>query len=345
MNIKDKVFSHEIIYNDDSRDGLIRGEIKTNGAILYQIPRASTDDVLKNDELKQVGVYLLINRENKTVYVGQADSRDNGNGLLTRMLETHASEEIDNWNSGYAITSGNPAHILPTELDFLERFFYDEAKKVGRYKVLNAKRPHSKGALKIKMNLTPFIESVVSLLEEVKCYIFTDQDIVPQKEEKIQISEPPKSLDSSYGVVTAGSSVGSTTSDADKSKSKKAKLSQEVIGRTFYLRNTNKNVYAVGVMSDTKSITVRTGATVCQSSSLLNQKGQEHAAAKRQELIDKGVISDFTFVKDYQFSSTTIAASVLLGQSANGITAWKDETGKEMKSYALSTENYKTDIG
>ena len=344
MNIEDKVFSHEIIYLNDSRDGLIRGEIKSNGAMLYQIPRASIDESLKsNDELKQAGVYLLVNRENKTVYVGQADSRDNGNGLIARMIETHSSEEIDNWNFGYAITSGNPAHTLPSELNYLERFFYDEAKKVGRYKVLNAKRPHAKDASKIKMSLGSLIESIAFLLEEIKCDIFIEQNVV----EKTQIPESPKVLDNSDiigsadSAVAAGNTAGvaSNTSDADKSRAKKSQLSQEVIGKTFYLKNVSKSVDAAGVMSDTKSITVKAGATVCQNNSLPNQKGQEHAAAKRQGLIDNGVIVNFSFVKDYQFSSTTIAAAVILGQSANGITAWKDEAGKELKSYALSMGN------
>ena len=346
MNIKDKVFSHEIIYINNSRNGLIRGEIKSNGAMLYQIPRASISETLKdNDELKHAGIYLLVNTDNKTVYVGQADSRDNGNGLLARMIETHSSEEIDNWNFGYAITSGNPAHTLPSELNYLERFFYDEATKVGRYKVINVKRPHAKDVLKIKMSLESLIESIAFLLEEIKCDIFIEQDDIVVK---TQIPETPKVLDNSDisgradSTVTAGTTAGAASADADKSdqsRAKKSQLSQDVIGKTFYLKNANKNVDAAGVMADTKSITVKAGTTVCQNSSLPNQKGQEHAATKRQGLIDSGVIVDFTFVKDYQFSSTTIAAAVLLGQSANGITAWKDDAGKELKSYALSTGN------
>ena len=320
---------------DGLQHGCLRVEVKPQ-IIIYQIERNTINTVSQDPTLKNAGIYLLVNDEKHTLYVGQAIARQNGDGLIDRILEHHASPEIDDWQYAYALTNDTSCFLGYGELCYLEQLFYDEALAFGRYKLLNSKRPTSRGTSSdIKMTLRQYVFYAFFLLENpLMLRIF-----------KPRFPEPPKSLDSSYGVVTAGSSVGSTTSDADKSKSKKAKLSQEVIGRTFYLRNTNKNVYAVGVMSDTKSITVRTGATVCQSSSLLNQKGQEHAAAKRQELIDKGVISDFTFVKDYQFSSTTIAASVLLGQSTNGITAWKDETGKEMKSYALSTENYKTDIG
>ena len=358
MNIKDKVFSHEIIYTDGSSDGIIRAEVKINSVILYQIPRNSTcasseestsaNEIRTYDELKHAGIYLLVNTENKTVYVGQADSRDNGNGLLARMLESHSSEEIDNWNFGYAITSGNPTRLLASELNYLEQFFYDEAKKVRRYKVLNAKRPHSKDALNLRMHMMPFIECVAFLLERIKCDIFIDQSdsgIIKPEGKKTQIPEipeipeTPKVPDYYSDNVASPADAGSDAGKPEKLRSKKSQLSQEVIGKTFYLKNASKNVDAASVMSDTKSITVKTGATVSQNSSLSNQKGQEHAAAKRQELIDNGVIVDFSFVKDYLFSSTTIAAAVLLGQSANGITAWKDGAGKELKSYALSTGN------
>ena len=161
----------------------------------------------------------------------------------------------------------------------------------------------------------------------------------PRFQQKPESHKDIDNSDISGSTVSTATSLDSTASASDKSRAKKSQLSQEVISKTFYLKNASKNVDAAGIMSDTKSITVRTGATICQNSSLSNQKGQEHAAAKRQELIDKGVIVDFKFVKDYQFSSTTIAASVLLGQSANGITAWKDDAGRELKSYALSTEN------
>jgi hypothetical protein len=39
----------------------------------------------------------------------------------------------------------------------------------------------------------------------------------------------------------------------------------------------------------------------------------------------------FAFAKDVEFSSSSTAAGVLQGGGANGLTAWKDATGKTLK--------------
>jgi hypothetical protein len=53
-----------------------------------------------------------------------------------------------------------------------------------------------------------------------------------------------------------------------------------------------------------------------------------HLLAKRQELIDLGVLAlqgrDLAFTQDHTFSSPSTAASVVLGRSANGRLEWKD---------------------
>ena len=60
-----------------------------------------------------------------------------------------------------------------------------------------------------------------------------------------------------------------------------------------------------------------------------------HMLAKRQELIDLGVLaqqgSDHAFTQDYTFSSPSTAACVVLGCSANGRLEWKDAQGRALK--------------
>ena len=314
-------FYATISFLNGSQQGCLQVEVKPQ-IIVYQIERNTISTVENDTNLKNAGIYLLVNDKKHTVYVGQAVKRMNGEGLLARIREPHASPDIDDWQYAYALTSNTEYFLGDSELCYLEQFFYDKAVNSVHYKLLNSKRPTSSGVSQhIAMSLNNYAMYAFFLLENLlKCRIFE-----PMFHKK---PEPDKHLDS-------GDSTYEVGSDTEKSKNKKAQLSHEVVGKTFYLKNVSKNVNATGVMSNTKSITVRAGATVCQNNSLPNQKGQEHAAAKRQELIDNAVIVNFTFAKDYQFSSTTIAASVLLGQSANGITAWKDEMGKELKSYAL----------
>ena len=52
----------------------------------------------------------------------------------------------------------------------------------------------------------------------------------------------------------------------------------------------------------------------------------------RNRLINKGIVStDFVFLNDYIFTSPSLAASVVMGRSANGRTEWKTSDNKNIK--------------
>ena len=57
----------------------------------------------------------------------------------------------------------------------------------------------------------------------------------------------------------------------------------------------------------------------------------------RQKLIDEGVIvakdDYYEFPDDYIFSSPSAAASLVLGRNANGLTEWKQKSGKSLKEF------------
>ena len=57
----------------------------------------------------------------------------------------------------------------------------------------------------------------------------------------------------------------------------------------------------------------------------------------RNDLISKGIIQDFCFVKDYLFNSPSTAAGVVMGRNANGLTEWKTKEGKTLRD-VLSEE-------
>lgn len=56
----------------------------------------------------------------------------------------------------------------------------------------------------------------------------------------------------------------------------------------------------------------------------------------RNELLESEIISDvdgkLVFQNDYLFSSPSAAAAVVMGRSANGLTEWKDSSGRVLKS-------------
>lgn len=52
----------------------------------------------------------------------------------------------------------------------------------------------------------------------------------------------------------------------------------------------------------------------------------------REELIEKEIVKNFEFSEDFIFSSPSLAASFVMGRSANGLTEWKTENGRILKS-------------
>lgn len=60
---------------------------------------------------------------------------------------------------------------------------------------------------------------------------------------------------------------------------------------------------------------------------------QAHSFFKlRSRLIEDGIIDgQYQFVNDYEFSSPSAAAAIVLGRSANGLTEWRTEDGKKLK--------------
>ena len=54
----------------------------------------------------------------------------------------------------------------------------------------------------------------------------------------------------------------------------------------------------------------------------------------RKTLIEKGIVIEksnkLEFVEDFEFSSPSTAAAIILGYSINGRVAWKDSRGKTM---------------
>ena len=91
-------------------------------------------------------------------------------------------------------------------------------------------------------------------------------------------------------------------------------------------------VYATARLLSEKRILVLAGSRISKEDSLLHQKGQEASERLRQELIETGVVDEQerTFNADYEFHSTSSAASVIMGQSANGLTTWKDGAGHKL---------------
>jgi uncharacterized protein with ParB-like and HNH nuclease domain len=82
---------------------------------------------------------------------------------------------------------------------------------------------------------------------------------------------------------------------------------------------------ATGYPTDGDSFVVLAGSDISPD---VTDGFQPNYLKLRNELIDNGVIEDNQFTRDYQFSSTSAAAAVILGRSANGRKEWTKLDGR-----------------
>lgn len=126
---------------DGDPNGRIKCSLTNWTGIAYKIPRTEIDNSKGIEHLSHNGVYFLFGTSengDNVVYIGQARTRKNGNGLLGRILESHPT--IDYWTDAVLLTTRDD-YFGPTEISYLENRFCNMAKDIGRYPVVNGNDP------------------------------------------------------------------------------------------------------------------------------------------------------------------------------------------------------------
>ena len=131
-------------------DGEVTGKIKCTlsnwTGVIYKIPRIQLGDLKSRPEMKQSGVYFLLGRDDAnqqdTVYIGQATSRKNGEGVLLRVQEHTRDNHADYFNDVIVLTTQNNS-FGPTEISYLENRFTQLANEANRFVVRNGNEPNS----------------------------------------------------------------------------------------------------------------------------------------------------------------------------------------------------------
>lgn len=129
-------------------DSVPKGRIKCTLAnwtgIAYKIPRTELEKAKSIDYLKQSGVYFLFSTSDETqeniVYIGQAGTRKNGEGILNRLQEHKRNPDKDYWTEAVAFMTTNNT-FGPTEISYLENQFTKLAIDSKRYIVKNSNEP------------------------------------------------------------------------------------------------------------------------------------------------------------------------------------------------------------
>lgn len=149
-------------------DGEVTGRIKcTLGnwiGIAYKIPRIDLEKSKEIQYLNNSGVYFLLSRnenEEQQVYIGQADVRNDGTGLLSRIIEHSIKdkEKDEEYFSEAVILTTQNNSFGKTEISYLENRFTSLAKETDRYHIINKNTPNRSNVTEEKeLELEDFIE-------------------------------------------------------------------------------------------------------------------------------------------------------------------------------------------
>lgn len=112
--------------------GIKIAEITNRTVQAIFIPRNELEKAAERDEVTNVGVYYLFGQDEdeakKRVYVGEAEN-------CYERLKIH-NREKDFWEVAIAIVTNNAQNqFTKTDVKFLERYSYEKAKEINRYKL------------------------------------------------------------------------------------------------------------------------------------------------------------------------------------------------------------------
>lgn len=142
MSIRGK--SINLFLMDGTASGRIKCTLANWTGVAYKLPQTELDKCKGRDDLSQSGVYFLFGTSDQTgesvVYIGQAGTRKNGEGILYRLQEHKRNPDKDYWTEAVVFTTSNNS-FGPTEISYLENRFTNLALTAKRYTVKNGNDP------------------------------------------------------------------------------------------------------------------------------------------------------------------------------------------------------------
>ncbi len=281
---------------DGDANGRIKCTLTNWTGVAYKIPRTELDQCKERNDLKQSGVYFLFGNSDETgkgvVYIGQAGTRKNGEGILYRLMEHKRNPEKDYWTEAIVFTTSNNS-FGPTEISYLENRFCKLAIEARRYEVKNGNDP-------------------------------TPGNITEEKE-----SEMEEFID--YSKVIMGT-LGYKLFEPVINKSCIEKQDNQEIAETdqipLYLERVIKNVGRVNA----NGIQTSEGFVVFSGSRISPQDDNTIPAVIKERRKSAPIDINGILKEDLLFTSPSYAAMFVIGKSANGLTSWKTQDGKTLKS-------------
>lgn len=293
-------------------DGKTNGRIKYTYSnwtgIVYKIPRKMLEESKNIDNLKGSGVYFLFGEDKDTardfIYIGQANLRKNGEGVLLRVKEHFDEEKIGFWHTAIMVVKSDSS-LGATEISYLENRFYLIAKEAndesGRYIVRNGNEP----------NIGNITEEKASELEHFIIDVLTAVGVLGFRVFDKIIEKPKEVIEQSP-------------------KEKKTHLDE-----TFYLKikksRNSKEMYTASMVMTLDGFVLLKGSEV-------NPKTKETASPKYLSDKEKNKVfldENNRTTKDILFDSPTGAAVFVVGYNISGPKNWKNLEGESLEKLEI----------
>lgn len=323
-------------------NGCMRAETVSHNVVLYRIPfdyAQLLDSKRKADkqgyteiqfrkyqkELKMAGIYILIDTEKNSVYIGKADSRTIGKGLIHRMLEDHKRRwNPIRWDIGFALTSKTEDLLSQNELSHLEWLFYHKAKNSGQYTVSNGQIPSGLKTESAKADaeekLGSFIRDALNILScQAGCNVF----IRKRGKRKESALSPSEHIET-----TSRKNKKETVVKPNDSRKGKTEKNNTVMQNMSVLHMGSRGAIAYGYKDPKdpqgKRFIVRAGSKLASGINECLKRNKPGYYKRRIDLEKNGVDKNLVLLADEEFRSVSEAACVIGGDSLNGLRVWKE---------------------
>jgi hypothetical protein len=290
---------------DDVPSGRVKCTYANWTGVAYRIPRIDLEKCKGRPDLQQSGVYFLFGTDETTgdsvVYVGQADVRKNGNGLLGRLIEHKNDTDKDYWTEAVVFTTKDKDNWLgATEISWLESYFCVLAKNAKRYAVKNGNEP-SPGKP---------TEEKISDLEEFAKYSTIVMGVLNHR-----VFEP---------IVAPKTEANTVNGIANEPL-----VLEIVLGN----KDSKNRIDVRGYETNDGFVLLEGGQIKIE----LAQSCRERIKKLREELSDK-LNSEGLLLESILLKSPNEAANFATGYPINALTAWKTVDGKTLKEIFSDSE-------
>lgn len=283
---------------EGTTNSLVSAELSNWTGVGIKVPRIKVKEYDARAEFQKAGVYILFGKDDNNhdaAYIGEAE-------IISDRLKSHiANKEF--WNEVIFFTSKDK-YLNKASVKYLEHRMHDIAVKADRVKMQNQNTPtKSELSESEQAELEEFLANIKILTATLGQRIFeTVEETIAEKSQR---------------------------AESNTIKIVEGDISE---GLLFFCQNNNGS-YAMGTPS-TEGFMVFKNALLLKDGMISMNESIRQEKAKMVEdgtLVEENGLLKLT--KNYNFTSSSRAACMILGRSANGRMEWKTEAGTPLKQF------------